>query len=45
MNFKADQVGRHMLYFVVNSQPSNVVIVDVFAESSEGSTAIEHTMS
>ena len=33
MNFKADQVGRHMLYFVVNSQPSNVVIVDVFAEA------------
>jgi hypothetical protein len=33
MNFKADQVGRHMLYFVVNNQPSNVVIVDVFAQA------------
>ena len=33
MNFKADQVGRHMLYFVVNNQPSNVVIVDVFAQT------------
>ena len=36
MNFNADQVGRHMLYFVVNSQPSNVVIVDVFAEAPTG---------
>ncbi len=34
MNFNADQVGRHMLYFVVNNQPSNVVIVDVFAQGS-----------
>jgi hypothetical protein len=33
MNFNADQVGRHMLYFVVNNQPSNVVIVDVFAQA------------
>jgi hypothetical protein len=33
MNFKADEVGRHMLYFVVNSQPSNVVIVDVLAQA------------
>ena len=33
MNFKADQVGRHMLYFVVNSQPSNVVVVDVLAQA------------
>jgi hypothetical protein len=33
MNYKADQIGRHMLYFVVNSQPSNVVIVDVFAQA------------
>ncbi len=37
MNFKADQVGRHMLYFVVNNQPSNVVIVDVFAQAQPGS--------
>ena len=33
MNFKADQMGRHMLYIVVNNQPSNVVIVDVFSQA------------
>jgi len=33
MNFNADQVGRHLLYFVVNNQPSNVIIVDVFAQT------------
>jgi hypothetical protein len=33
MNFNADQVGRHMLFFVVNNQPSNVVVVDVFAQA------------
>ncbi|MDQ1262846.1 MAG: hypothetical protein QG575_2027 [Euryarchaeota archaeon] len=33
MNFRADQMGRHMLYFVVNNQPSNVVIVDVFYQA------------
>jgi hypothetical protein len=37
MNFNADQVGRHMLYFVVSNQPSNVVIVDVFAQAQAGS--------
>ena len=37
MNFNADQVGRHMLYFVVNNQPSNVVVVDVFAQAQPGS--------
>ena len=37
INFNADQVGRHMLYFVVNNQPSNVVIVDVFAQAPLGS--------
>jgi len=46
MNFNANQVGRHMLYFVVNSQPSNVVVVDVLGEAAAGSTSqIEHTMS
>lgn len=29
MDFVADQVGKYMLYFVANNQPSNVVIVDV----------------
>jgi hypothetical protein len=37
MNFNADQVGRHMLYFVVNNQPSNVVVVDVFSQAQPGS--------
>ena len=36
MNFKADKVGRHMLYFVMNNQPSNVVVVDVFAQAQQG---------
>jgi len=36
MNFNADQIGRHMLYFVVNNQPSNVVVVDVFAQTPTG---------
>jgi hypothetical protein len=42
MNFNADQVGsgRHTLYFVVNNQPSNVVIVDVFARSPAGSAGV-----
>ena len=39
MNYKAEEIGRHMLYFVVNSQPSNVVIVDVFAQSPAASAA------
>jgi len=46
MNFKADEVGRHMLYFVVNSQPSDVVIVDVLAPAEpESTTTVSHTMS
>jgi len=45
MKFKADKVGRHMLYFVENSQPSNVVVVDVFAEIPAGSTKPVHAMS
>ena len=34
MNYKADKVGRNMLYFVVNSQPSNTVIVDVLPQAA-----------
>jgi len=45
MNFNADQVGRHMLYFVVNNQPSNVVIVDVFAQAQTGSMPPVHAIS
>jgi len=33
MNFYANRIGRHMLYFVGNNQPSNVVVVDVFAQA------------
>jgi hypothetical protein len=40
MNFNADQVGRHMLYFVVNNQPSNVVVVDVFAQAESGNAVV-----
>ncbi len=29
INFHADAVGRHILLFVVNNQPSNAVIIDV----------------
>ena len=43
MNFNADKVGRHMLYFVVNNQPSNVVVVDVFAQA--GSAKPVHAIS
>ena len=43
MNFNADKVGRHMLYFVVNNQPSNVVVVDVFSQA--GSAKPVHTIS
>jgi hypothetical protein len=44
MNFYADQIGRHTLYFVVNNQPSNVVVVDVFAQGQPGSTSPVNTM-
>jgi hypothetical protein len=40
MNFYADQVGRHTLYFVVNNQPSNVVVVDVFAQAQPGTGTV-----
>lgn len=33
MTFWAGQTGRHMLYFVVNNMPSNVVVVDVFSQA------------
>jgi hypothetical protein len=33
MSFIAGQTGRHMLYYVVNNQPSNLVIVDVFSQA------------
>lgn len=45
MTFKADQLGRHMLYFVVNNQPSNVIVVDVFAMAPSGSATPVHAAS
>ncbi|HEX7444840.1 MAG TPA: hypothetical protein VF300_00470 [Methanothrix sp.] len=45
MNFQADKVGRHTLYFVVNNQPSNVVVVDVFSQATTGSTKPVHAIS
>lgn len=45
MNFYAYQVKRHTLYFVVNNQPSNVVVIDVFGQSTSGSTKPVHTIS
>jgi len=33
ISFEADRAGRHMLYFVVNNQPSDVVVVDVFPQA------------
>ena len=29
MSFAANQVGRHILLFVLDNQPSNVIVVDV----------------
>lgn len=33
MNFVADKVGRHILLFVINNQPSNAIIIDVISEA------------
>ncbi|MCX6674254.1 MAG: hypothetical protein NTY37_10805, partial [Methanothrix sp.] len=33
MNFMADKVGRHILHFVLNNQPSNSIIVDVVSRA------------
>jgi len=38
MTYNANQIGRHMLYFVIDNQPSNLVIVDVFAEATQSQT-------
>jgi len=35
MSFKADKVGRHILFFVLNNQPSNVIIVDVISQAPQ----------
>ena len=33
LNFMADKVGRHLLLFVLNNQPSNSIIVDVIRQA------------
>ena len=33
LNFKADEVGRHILLFVLNNQPSNAIIIDVISQA------------
>lgn len=33
INYAADKVGRHILLFVLNNQPSNAVIVDVISQA------------
>ena len=33
LNFMADKVGRHILMFVLNNQPSNSIIVDVISQA------------
>jgi hypothetical protein len=33
INFLADKVGRHILLFVLNNQPSNAIIVDVISQA------------
>ena len=33
LNFRADKVGRHILQFVLNNQPSNSIIVDVISQA------------
>ncbi|MGB5099964.1 MAG: hypothetical protein WBN94_05140 [Methanothrix sp.] len=33
LNFRADKVGRHVLLFVLNNQPSNSIVVDVISQA------------
>jgi hypothetical protein len=33
LNFKADEVGRHILLFVLNNLPSNAIIIDVISQA------------
>ena len=34
IGFYADQVGQHLLMFVINGQPSNIVVIDVVASAA-----------
>ncbi|NMC10997.1 MAG: hypothetical protein GYA39_08510 [Methanothrix sp.] len=33
INYAADKVGRHILVFVLNNQPSNAVVIDVISQA------------
>ena len=33
LNFKADEVGRHIILFVLDNQPSNSIIIDVISQA------------
>ncbi|MDD1741507.1 MAG: hypothetical protein LUQ51_05965 [Methanothrix sp.] len=41
LNFLADKVGRHILFFVLNNQPSNAIIVDVISQPPTAASASE----
>jgi hypothetical protein len=49
MQFTANQIGRHILLFVVNNQPSNAIIVDVISpappavQASQGAGQASYT--
>jgi hypothetical protein len=40
LNFMADKVGRHILMFVLNNQPSNSIIVDVISQAPPAQQAV-----
>jgi hypothetical protein len=40
LNFLADKVGRHILMFVLNNQPSNSIIVDVISQAPTAQQAV-----
>ena len=40
IGFYADQVGQHLLFFVVNGQPSNIVTIDVVPYQPQASVTI-----
>jgi hypothetical protein len=41
MSFPADEVGRHVLLFVLNNQPSNAVIVDVISQAPPSEQSVD----
>ena len=44
-DFRADEVGRHVLLFVLNNQPSNAIIIDVISQSTSipsSATSTQH---